>query len=95
MTKLSRAGAFLGLRVETDLRNEKINLKVREHSLQKVPVLLIAGRREAEEGTVSIRRLGSPKQEILPIAEAIKLLTDDAVPPDIRRAQAAQKEAAE
>ena len=89
--KLTQAG----LRVETDLRNEKINLKVREHSLQKVPVLLIAGRREAEEGTVSIRRLGSPKQEILPIAEAIKLLTDDAVPPDIRRAQAAQKEAAE
>ena len=89
--KLTQAG----LRVETDLRNEKINLKVREHSLQKVPVLLIAGRREAEEGTVSIRRLGSPKQEIVPIAEAIKLLTDDAVPPDIRRAQAALKEAAE
>jgi threonyl-tRNA synthetase len=84
-----------GLRAETDLRNEKINFKVREHSLQKVPVLLVAGKREAEEGTVSIRRLGSQKQEVMSLDDALKMLTDDAVPPDIRRAQAALKAAAE
>ena len=51
-----------GLRAETDLRNEKINYKVREHSLAKVPVMLVVGKREAEEGTVSVRRLGSQDQ---------------------------------
>jgi len=84
-----------GLRAETDLRNEKINFKVREHSLQKVPVLLVAGKREAEEATVSIRRLGSQKQEVMSLDDALMMLADDAVPPDIRRAQAALKEAAE
>jgi threonyl-tRNA synthetase len=54
-----------GLRVETDLRNEKINYKVREHSLAKVPVIAVVGRREAEEGKVALRRLGSDGQEIL------------------------------
>ena len=53
-----------GLRVETDLRNEKINYKVREHSLAKVPILLVVGKREAEEGTVALRRLGSQAQQI-------------------------------
>ena len=53
-----RSSAAAGIRVETDLRNEKINYKVREHSLAKVPLLLVVGKREAEEGTVALRRLG-------------------------------------
>ena len=61
-----------GLRAETDLRNEKINYKVREHSLAKVPVMFVVGKREAEEQTVSIRRLGSQAQETLPLGEAIR-----------------------
>jgi threonyl-tRNA synthetase len=73
-----------GLRAETDLRNEKINLKVREHSLAKVPVLLVAGKREAEERTVSIRRLGSPEQKSMPLAEALAMLVAEALPPDAR-----------
>jgi threonyl-tRNA synthetase len=76
-----------GLRAETDLRNEKINYKVREHSLAKVPVLFVAGKREAEEGTISIRRLGSQAQETLPLAEAIARLAAEAVPPDLREAE--------
>jgi threonyl-tRNA synthetase len=63
-----------GLRVETDLRNEKINYKVREHSVQKVPVIVVVGRKEAEEKTVTLRRLGSERQETLPLAEAVTLL---------------------
>ncbi|MFQ3594999.1 MAG: His/Gly/Thr/Pro-type tRNA ligase C-terminal domain-containing protein, partial [Sphingomonadaceae bacterium] len=77
--------AAAGLRVETDLRNEKINLKVREHSLMKVPALLVVGRREAEEGTVALRRLGVEGQEVLPLADAIARLAAEAVPPDLRR----------
>jgi threonyl-tRNA synthetase len=73
-----------GLRAEADLRNEKINYKVREHSVTKVPVLLVVGKREAEEGTVSVRRLGSPKQEVMSLDDAVKLLVDEAVPPDLR-----------
>jgi threonyl-tRNA synthetase len=73
-----------GLRAEADLRNEKINYKVREHSLAKVPVLLVVGKREAEEKTVSVRRLGSQKQEVMPLQAAVKLLTAEAVPPDMR-----------
>ncbi|MBU2581262.1 MAG: threonine--tRNA ligase [Alphaproteobacteria bacterium] len=84
-----------GIRAETDLRNEKINFKVREHSLQKVPVMLVAGKREAEERTVSIRRLGSQQQEVMSLDDALAMLTDDAVPPDLRRKQAATKAAAE
>ncbi|WP_174297640.1 threonine--tRNA ligase, partial [Sphingomonas bacterium] len=72
-----------GLRVETDLRNEKINYKVREHSLAKVPNLLVVGKREAEEGTVAIRRLGSQGQEVLGLAAAIEALTAEATPPDL------------
>jgi len=63
-----------GIRVETDLRNEKINYKVREHSLQKVPYLLVVGKREADEGTVAIRTLGQDGQRILPLAVAIAML---------------------
>ena len=74
-----------GLRVDTDLRNEKINYKVREHSVAKVPVLLVVGKREAEERTVSIRRLGSQAQATARLDEAIAELTAEAVPPDMRR----------
>ena len=73
-----------GIRVETDLRNEKINYKVREHSLQKVPHLLVVGKREAEEGTVAIRTLGEERQRFMPLAEAIALLKGEATPPDLR-----------
>ena len=78
-----------GLRVETDLRNEKINYKVREHSLVKVPVILVVGRREAEENSVNVRRFGSQQQTSLALAEAVAALTDEAVPPDVRRQRAA------
>ena len=73
-----------GVRVESDLRNEKINLKVREHSLQKVPFLLVVGKREAEEGTVAIRRLGEQAQQVVPLAEAIAMLKAEATPPDLK-----------
>jgi threonyl-tRNA synthetase len=77
-----------GLRVETDLRNEKINYKVREHSLAKVPVLLVVGKKEAAERAVSIRRLGSDKQSVKSLDDALADLTDEAVPPDVRRMKA-------
>ena len=73
-----------GIRVETDLRNEKINYKVREHSLQKVPHLLVVGKREAEEGAVALRTLGAEHQKVMPLAEAIALLKTEATPPDLR-----------
>lgn len=74
-----------GLRVELDLRNEKINYKVREHSLAKVPALLVVGRKEAAERTVSIRRLGSPNQTTLTLDEALASLVAEASPPDLQR----------
>jgi threonyl-tRNA synthetase len=74
-----------GLRVETDLRNEKINYKIREHSLAKTPVIAVVGRREAEEGKVALRRLGSDGQQILSLAEAAKALALEASPPDVIR----------
>ncbi len=73
-----------GIRVESDLRNEKINYKVREHSLAKVPHLLVVGKREAEEGTVAIRTLGEERQRFMPLAEAIAMLKAEATPPDLR-----------
>ena len=73
-----------GIRVESDLRNEKINYKVREHSLAKVPYLLVVGKREAEEGTVAIRQLGEQAQKVVPLAEAIALLRQEATAPDLR-----------
>ncbi|WP_020086452.1 threonine--tRNA ligase [Hyphomicrobium zavarzinii] len=73
-----------GLRVESDLRNEKINYKVREHSLAKVPVILVVGKREAEEKKVSIRRLGSQDQTVVSLDEAIASLATEATPPDLR-----------
>ncbi|MGY6709676.1 MAG: threonine--tRNA ligase [Rhizobiaceae bacterium] len=79
-----------GLQVDTDLRNEKINYKVREHSLTKVPVILVCGRREAEEGTVNIRRLGSRDQNSMTLDEAVRVLAEEATPPDIRRRDLAE-----
>jgi len=72
-----------GIRAEADLRNEKINYKVREHSLAKVPQLLVIGKREAEEGTVAIRTLGQEGQRVIPLAEAIALLVREGTPPDL------------
>ena len=73
-----------GIRTELDLRNEKINYKVREHSLAKVPYLLVAGRREAENRTLTVRRLGQESQETLALSDAIPMLKAEAVPPDLR-----------
>jgi threonyl-tRNA synthetase len=73
-----------GLRVETDLRNEKVGYKVREHSLAKAPVIAVVGRREAEEGRLALRRLGSQAQESLTLDEAAAVLAGEATPPDLR-----------
>jgi threonyl-tRNA synthetase len=78
----------VGLRVASDLRNEKINYKVREHSLAKVPALLVVGKKEAAERTVSIRRLGHEKQEVMALDAALKMLADEAVAPDVKRLKA-------
>lgn len=74
-----------GLRADIDLRNEKINYKVREHSLAKVPVIVVCGKREAEERTVNIRRLGSQHQSAMGLDEAIAALREEAVAPDLKR----------
>jgi threonyl-tRNA synthetase len=74
-----------GIRAEADLRNEKINYKVREHSLAKVPLLLVVGKREAEEGTVALRRLGSDEhQKMMGLDEAVAMISEETVPPDLR-----------
>jgi threonyl-tRNA synthetase len=80
------AAAFraAGLMAEADLTNQKINAKVREHSLAHVPVLAVVGRKEAEGRTVALRRLGSPAQEVVPLAEAVARLAKEATPPDQR-----------
>ena len=80
-----KAAFRLGLRAEIDLRNEKINYKVREHSLAKIPVLLVVGKKEAEERTVSIRRLGSQNQSSMPLDAALAALVAEATPPDLKR----------
>ena len=72
-----------GVRVETDLRNEKINYKVREHSVGKVPVMLVVGKREAEERTVAMRRLGVKEQSFISLDEALAALTEEVTPPDL------------
>ena len=84
-----KAARRLDLRVEADLRNEKINYKVREHSLQKVPALLVVGKKEAETRQVSVRRLGSEKQTVMPLDAALAALADEALPLDVRRMRAA------
>jgi threonyl-tRNA synthetase len=83
------AAQRMGLRVEADLRNEKINYKVREHSLAKVPLMFVVGRKEAAERTVSIRRLGSQDQKSMSLNDALAMLSDEAVAPDVKRLQQA------
>jgi threonyl-tRNA synthetase len=79
--KVAVACRAAGLRIETDLRNEKINLKVREHSLAHVPAMLVVGQREADDGTVAVRRLGSKNQEILALDDAVGQLSAEAASP--------------
>ena len=83
--KVADAAAALGLRVETDLRNEKISYKVREHSVGKVPFILAVGGREEEAGTVALRRLGSNDQQVIDMATALTQLRDESLPPDVAR----------
>lgn len=87
-----KAARKAGLRVELDIRNEKINYKVREHSMAKIPALLVLGKREAAERTVNIRRLGSQNQTPMTLVEALATLTSEAVPPDIDREHANPEE---
>jgi threonyl-tRNA synthetase len=86
---VAAAARRAGLRVEIDLRNEKINYKVREHSLAKIPALLVVGKKEAESHSVSVRRLGSEGQTVMPTEAAIAALVDEATPPDVKRARSA------
>ncbi|MBY0565525.1 MAG: threonine--tRNA ligase [Hyphomonadaceae bacterium] len=81
------AAAFkrAGLRVELDLRNEKVGYKIREHSLSKIPVIAVVGRKEAEQNTVALRRLGGEAQTIMSLSEAERLLVEEATPPDLKR----------
>jgi threonyl-tRNA synthetase len=78
-----------GLSVVTDLGREKINAKIREHSVQHVPVILVVGRKEAETRTVALRRLGGEAQEVLPLEQAVAQLAAEAAPPDVRGEPAA------
>ena len=80
-----------GLHVQTDFRNEKINYKIREHSVTKVPVIIVCGKKEAEERTVNIRRLGSQEQTSMSLDSAIESLALEATAPDIRRKLEAKK----
>ncbi|WP_290497445.1 threonine--tRNA ligase [Hyphomonas sp. UBA4494] len=73
-----------GLRVETDLRNEKINYKVREHSVQKVPIIAVVGGREAEDRTLALRRLGSNGQQMISLEDACRDLAQEALAPDLK-----------
>ena len=84
----SLAGALrqAGLAVELDLGREKINAKVREHSVRHVPVIAVVGRKEAEEKTVALRRFGGDAQTVLALDAAAKSLADEATPPDLKRA---------
>ncbi|MFL2841256.1 MAG: threonine--tRNA ligase [Candidatus Puniceispirillaceae bacterium] len=81
--EVAAAAAALGLRVDTDLRNEKISYKVREHSVMKVPFILAVGGREAEAGTVALRRLGSNEQQVIDMAEALATLKSESLAPDM------------
>ena len=82
--EVAARAAAAGLRVETDLRNEKISYKVREHSVMKVPFILAVGGREAEAGTVALRRLGSNDQQVLDANETILMLRDESLAPDMQ-----------
>jgi threonyl-tRNA synthetase len=83
----------LGIRAEVDFRNEKINYKIREHSLAKVPVIAVVGRKEAENGEVALRRLGGEGQKVLSLEDAVRALTEEATPPDLARDRAAVRPA--
>ncbi|KKX33752.1 threonine--tRNA ligase [Rhizobium sp. LC145] len=83
-----------GMIIETDFRNEKINYKIREHSVSKVPVIIVCGRQEAEQRSVNIRRLGSQAQTSMKLDDAIASLAEEATPPDLRRRAEARKAAA-
>ena len=87
--KLVRQLRAVGLRAELDTRNEKINYKVREHSVGKVPLMFVVGKREAEEGTVSVRRLGTEGQQVQPFMDALVSLVAEATPPDLKEQAAA------
>jgi len=93
--EVMRAARKAGLRVEKDIRNEKINYKVREHSHAKVPVILVVGKREAAEKAVNIRRLGSRDQTAMSLVDALATLTAEAVPPDVDRAHSHPSESIE
>ena len=82
--KVATRAVAAGLRVEMDLRNEKISYKVREHSVMKVPFILAVGGREAEAGTVALRRLGSNDQQVLDANETILMLRDESLAPDMQ-----------
>jgi threonyl-tRNA synthetase len=82
--EVAQALRAAGLSVTTDVSNQKINAKIREHSLHHVPNILVVGRNEAEGGSVALRRLGGAAQEVLPLAEAVALLKAEALPPDLR-----------
>jgi threonyl-tRNA synthetase len=73
-----------GIRVEEDLRNEKINYKVREHSVGRVPNILVVGKQEAEKRTVALRRLGEQQQQFLSLDDAVAMLKQEALPPDLK-----------
>ena len=78
---MAKALKTAGLYVDTDLRSEKITYKIREHSIAKVPVIAVVGAKEKENGTVTIRRIGSDKQEVLKLDELVKLLQEEAKMP--------------
>jgi threonyl-tRNA synthetase len=82
--KVAEAMRAAGLRVEADLRNEKINYKIREHSLAKVPVIAVVGRKEAETGEVALRTLGAEGQNVMALAAAVAHLRAGATPPDLK-----------
>jgi threonyl-tRNA synthetase len=82
--EVTKALKAAGLRAESDLRNEKINYKVREHSVTKVPVILVVGKREMDEKAVNMRRLGSQEQKSMTLADALHALKSEATPPDLR-----------
>ncbi len=91
-SRVTAAAKRAGLRVEADLRNEKITYKVREHSHAKVPVILVVGKREAAEHTVNVRRLGSQAQTSMGLNEALASLVAEAIAPDIARENAMPEE---
>ena len=83
-----------GLAVTLDLTNQKINAKVRTHSMQYIPVIAVLGRKEAAERTVALRRLGGESQEVVSLAEAVARLSAEALPPDMARARGASTQPA-